>query len=89
MDNIPSLRNYFQTNRYSVNPILFKKALEQHWDNLFECNFSTWDMFLHTGLTELHMFFMTRSTTFFRVTAFVITRVVFFLVRRQSSKGLL
>ena len=30
-------------------------------------------MLLHTGLTELHMFFMTRSTIFFSSTVFVIS----------------
>ena len=41
-------------------------------------------MFLHTGLTQLHIFFMTRSTVFFSSTVFVISRLVFFLIRRQS-----
>ena len=37
-------------------------------------------MFLHTGLTELHMFFMTRST-FFSSNVFVISRLVSFYYR--------
>ena len=46
-------------------------------------------MFMDTGVTELHMFFMTRSTTFFSLTAFLISRLLFFLIRRQSSEGVL
>ena len=33
----------------------------------------TWDTFLHTEFTELQIFFMTRSTTFFSSTVFVIS----------------
>ena len=47
------------------------------------------DTFLHSGLTELHMFFITRSTTFFSSSVFVISRLVFFLIRRQSSEVVL
>ena len=35
----------------------------------------TWDMFLHNGFTELHIVFMTKSTTFFRSTVFAISRL--------------
>ena len=43
----------------------------------------TRDMRLHSGLNEFHTFFMTRSTWFFSWTVFVISRLVFFLIRRQ------
>ena len=46
-------------------------------------------MFLHTGVTKLNMFFMTRNTAFFSLTVFVISRLVFFLIRWQSSEGVL
>ena len=56
-----------------VHKITFREivevSLEQHWDNLFERNFANLNMFLHTGLTELDMFFITRSTPFFSSTA--------------------
>ena len=42
----------------------FYQALEQNWDNL-NVIFVTWDTFLHTGLTEFHMFFKTKYTAFF------------------------
>ena len=43
-------------------------------------------MFLHTGLPEFDMFFMTRCTTFLSSTLFVIPQMVFFLTRRESSE---
>ena len=46
-------------------------------------------MLLHNRLTEIHVLFMTRSTTFFRSTVFVISRLAFFLIRRQSSEDVL
>ena len=49
MDNIPSPQNYFQTNCRSAILILLK-ALEEHWDNLFESNFADLGHFLHTGV---------------------------------------
>ena len=59
--------------------------LEKHWDNFFECNFG--QMLLQNGLTELYIFFMTRSTTFFSSTVFIIFRLLFFLIRRQSTES--
>ena len=45
----------------------------------------TWDILLQTRLTEFHqMFYMTRSTTFFSSTVFVTSRLVYFLIRRES-----
>ena len=49
-------------------------------------------MLLLTGLIELHMFFMTRKTTFANSTVSVIYRLVLlvmFLKRRQSSEEVL
>ena len=46
-------------------------------------------MVLHTGLTELYMFFTTISKTFFSSILFMISRLVFFLKRRQSSEDIL
>ena len=82
-DNISSPQNYFQTNYRSVIP---SNAFKKHRNNTviicLNIILQTWDMFLHNGLTELHMFFMTRSTTFFSSTVFVISRLLFFLKRR-------
>ena len=84
-ENVPSLHNYFQTNCWSVLLMLFKK--KKHWDILLEGNFAD------LGHVFAHWFnwgyFVTRSTTFLSSTVFVISRLVFFLVRRQSSEGLL
>ena len=64
MDNAPSPQNYFQTNCQC-----YSDAFKKHWNNTgticLNIILQTWDMFLHTGLTELHIFFLTRSTTFF------------------------
>ena len=49
----------------------------------------TWDMILHSGVIELRIFFVTKSTIFFRSTTFVIFRLVYFLIRRQPSEGVL
>ena len=46
-------------------------------------------MFLHTGLNELHMFFLTINMAFFSSAVLVISRLVFFLIRRQFSEGVL
>ena len=39
-------------------------------------------MFLHTGLTELHVI-----DDLYRSTVFVISRLVFFLIGREFSEG--
>ena len=53
-DNIPSPQNYFQTNC-------------QQWNNTgticLNVTLQTWDMFLHTGLIKLHIFFVIRRCT--------------------------
>ena len=67
----------------------FKKLLNNTGKICLNIILQARDMFLHTGLTELHIFFVTRSTTFFSSTVFVISMFVFFLVRRQSSQGVL
>ena len=43
-------------------------------------------MILHSELSELQIFFVTKSTIFFRSNAFVVFRLVFFVIRRQSLK---
>ena len=48
-----------------------------------------WDRFLHNGLTELQMFSMIRGMTFFGSNVFVISTMVFILIRRQFSEGAL
>ena len=56
MNDAPSPLNYFQTYCQSVIPMHLNSigtALEQHWNNLF----------LHTALIELHIFFLTLSRT--------------------------
>ena len=42
-----------------------------------------------SAFKKLHIFFMTRSMTFFMSAVFVISRVVFFLIKRQSSEDVL
>ena len=46
----------------------YSSAFKMHWNNTgticLNMVLQTWDMFLPSGLTELHMFFMTRNTTF-------------------------
>ena len=71
----------------------YSNVFKKHWNNTGTIRLNiilqTWDMFLNIGLTELHMFFITRSTTFFTSTVFIIFRLVFFLIRRLSSEGVL
>ena len=59
-------------------------AFKKHWNNTGEICLNiilkTWDMFLHTGLTDFRMFFMTRSITYFSSNVFVIFRLIFFLI---------
>ena len=89
MDNISSPQNYFQKIFGSVISMFLKSigtTLEQFVWRYFS---RLWDMFLHTGLTEFQTFFMTKSPTFFSSTFFVISRLVLFLIRRQSSEGFL
>ena len=62
----------------------FYQALEQNWDNL-NVIFVTWDMFLHTGLTEFHMFFKTKYTAFFSLVVFVIFRLVLLVVTKGDT----
>ena len=50
----------------------FKKHLA-NMGTIFLNILQTWDTFLHTEFTELQIFFMTRSTTFFSSTVFVIS----------------
>ena len=61
-------------------------AFKKHWENTriicWNVCLWSWDMFLHTVLTELHIFFATTST-FFSSTVFLISRLVFSLIRRQ------
>ena len=56
----------------------YSNAFKRHWNNTgticLNIILQTWDLFLHTGLTEHYIFFMTRSTTFFSSTVFVISR---------------
>ena len=84
--------------QYLQFPKLVSNKLSKSYSNAFKkhqndtgtiCLNINWDMFLPNGLAELHMFFMTRSTTFFSSTIFVISRLLFFLIRRQSSEGVL
>ena len=86
-ENIPNrLENYFQTKCWKVIPMLLKRiktTLGQFVWTQF-CRLGT-----KTELTELHMFFMTRSTAFFSSTALVIYRLVFFLIGRQPSESAL
>ena len=67
--------------------VSFQYAFKKHWNNTrkncLNVFLQTWDMSLHTGSTELHIFFATISTTFFSLTVFVSSRLVFFLIRTQ------
>ena len=85
-------RQYLQSakllsKKFSVLFQCILNKLEKHWDNFFDCNFG--QMLLQNGLTELYIFFMTRSTTFFSSTVFIIFRLLFFLIRRQSTESTL
>ena len=66
----------------------YSNALKKHWNNTqticLNVTLQNWDMFLHTRLNELHIFFVTSSKI-----VFVISRLVFFLTKRQSSEGVL
>ena len=79
------------------SPKLLSNKLSKYYSNAFKKHQNitgtiflniilwTWEMFLHyglMGLTVLHMFFMTRSTTFFSPTAFVTSGLLFFLIWR-------
>ena len=55
----------------------FKKHLA-NMGTIFLNILQTWDIFLHTEFTELQIFFMTRSTTFFSSTVFVISMFAVF-----------
>ena len=70
-----------QRTIYLVHKITFKQITEvlHNTDTIcLNIILRSWDMFLHDVLTELHIFFMTRSTRFFSSTAFVICRLLFF-----------
>ena len=74
-----------------VHKITFKQivgALFQSPWNFLNIILWTWDKFLHTSVTELHILFMTRSKTFFSSTVFATSWLVFLLIRRQSSERL-
>ena len=81
MDNTASSRNYFQKNF---------SAFKKHWNNTgqicLKVLMQTRDLFLHTGLTEHYIFFVTRSMAFFSSNVFIISIFVFFVIRRQLSK---
>ena len=64
----------------------FKKHLA-NMGTIFLNILQTWDIFLHTEFTELQIFFMTRSTTFFSSTVFVISMFAV-LCRRFTLKKL-
>ena len=86
-DNIPSLQNYFQINCQSVIPMLLRciGTILGQFAICLNVILRTWDMFLHNGLTQLHVSFMTRSAAFFSSNASVTSRLQFFLIRKQSS----
>ena len=86
--NVPSLQNYFQTNCRSFIPMLLKNIRTMLGQFVLTQFMRTWDMILHSELTELH-FFVTISAIFFRLTTFVVFRLALFVIRRQSSKGAL
>ena len=53
----------------------YSNAFKKHWNNTgtigLNVSLRTWNMFLPIGLTDLHMFFMTRSTICFSSNVFV------------------
>ena len=71
----------------------YPNTFKKNWNNTrsicLNVNLHIWDIFLHTGLTENHIFFTIRSTAFFSSTVFVIFMLTFFLIRRQSSEDIL
>ena len=68
---------------------VFQMHFKKHWINTgavcLNRILQPWDMFLHTGLTELCMFFMTRSTIFLSSTVFIIFRLVGILSNKEVS----
>ena len=71
----------------------YSNAFKKHWNNIgticLNIILRTWNMFLHTRLTELQILFAIRSTVFSTSIVFEISRLVFFLIRRQSSEAVL
>ena len=63
----------------------FQKALEQHWNNLFEGNLA------ELGYVFAYFFrdFFVICISILRSIVLVISRSVFFLTRRQSYEGVL
>ena len=51
----------------------------------FNIFLQTWKIFFHIGLTEPHIFFVNIRTTFFSLNVFVISGLVFFLIRRNDT----
>ena len=73
-----------------VRKITFKKLskcysnnFKKHWNDDGQLCLK---VILHIGLTEHYIFFVTRNRAFFSSNVFVISILVFFLIRRQSSK---
>ena len=68
----------------------YSNAFKKHWNNTgqlcLKVVLQASDLFLHTGLTEHYIYFVTRNTAFFSSNVFVISILAFFLIRRQSSK---
>ena len=51
----------------------------------FNIFLQTWKIFFHIGLTEPHIFFVNIRTTFFSLNVFIISGLVFFLIRRNDT----
>ena len=85
---VSSPQKYFQANR-KVFFQCFQKALEQHWDIFWAqfCKRGTW--FCTLSYLSFICSSWLEAQHFFSSTLFVIPCLVFFLIRRQSSEGVL
>ena len=83
------VNNSWQQKRCSRNHIAYI-LLNNTWRICLNVILQTWNMFLDTGLTELYILFVSRSTTLFNCLCnFLISRVLFFLIKRQTSENVL
>ena len=84
----PPISLIFKTTFKQIVSV-FQMHFKKHWINTgavcLNRILQPWDMFFHTGLTELRMFFMTRSTIFLSSTVFIIFRLVGILSNKEVS----
>lgn len=82
-DSILGPQNYFQIVEVFVIVMLLKRIGAYAEKICLNIILRSSEMFLHTGLTEVHIFYLSRSTTFFSSFFCVIFMLVLFLIRMQ------